>query len=149
MTSKSAQKGTRFEYSVRDMLRKYTNLEWQRCPASGALGAQFKLKGDLYVPGEKNLYTVECKHYKDDHLSSKILVNSTSPLFDWWEQSVRESKQNCNKPLLVYKYDRSKSFIMTYEIADTPEHLYLSMLNTYVYPLEQFLQEKNIKEWIK
>jgi len=149
MTSKQAQKGSRAEYKIRDMLKKYTGLDWQRCPASGALGAQFRMKGDLFVPGEKNLYTIECKHYKEDHLSSKILVNTTSPLFDWWEQTIRESKQNCNKPILIYKYDRSKLFIMTEEIFDAPVSIYLSMLNTYIYALEPFLENNNIKDWIK
>ena len=149
MASKQAAKGSRFEYKVRDMLHKYTGLDWQRCPASGALGAQHKLKGDLRVVDAKNLYTVECKHYKDDHLSSKLLVNSTSPIFDWWEQTVREAGQNGNEPILIYKYDRSKFFIMTEEIFDAPTYLYLEKLNTYVYALEPFLQEGNIKECIK
>jgi len=149
LASKQAAKGSRAEYKARDMLRKYTGLQWERCPASGALGAQFKMKGDLYCPGEKNLYTVECKHYKDDHLSSKILVNSTSPLFDWWEQTVRESGQNENKPILIYKYDRSKFFIATEEIFDAPNHLYISSLDIFVYPLEPFLQQNNITRWIK
>lgn len=149
MASKQAAKGTRAEYKARDMLRDSTQLDWQRCPASGALGAQFKMKGDLYVPGEGNLYTVELKHYKDDHLSSKILTNTTSPIFDWWEQTTREAGQNGNEPLLVYKWDRSKFYIMTYDYFDAPKHLYLSELDTYVYDFELFLKNNNITKWIK
>lgn len=149
MVGKSKAKGNRAEYLVRDMLRKYTKLDWNRTPASGALGAQFKMKADLFVPGEKNLFSVEVKSYQDDHVSSKILVNSTSPLFDWWEQVTKDAKSNCNKPFLVYKYNRSKLFCMTEEIYDAPNHLFISQLNTFIYPLEPFLQEKNIKEWIK
>ena len=149
MASKQAAKGSRAEYKVRDLLREHTGLQWERCPASGALGAQFKMKGDLYVPGKGNLYTVECKSYKEDHLSSKILTNTTSPLFDWWEQTDREAEQNGNEPLLVYKWDRSKFYIMTYDWFDAPKHIYISQLNTYVYDLNKFLAEENITKWVK
>lgn len=149
MTSKQAQKGTRAELKIRDMLRKYTGLEWQRTPQSGALGAQYKMKGDLMVMGEGNLYTVECKHYKEDHLSSKILSNTTSPIFDWWEQAVRQAEQNNNEPLLIYKWDRSKHYIMTYDYYDAPKHIYISQLDSYVYDLLGFLENSNIKKWIK
>ena len=149
MTIKSKAKGTRAEYACRDLLKKYTGLPWNRTPQSGALGAQFKMKADLFVPGEKNLYSVEVKSYKDDHLASKILVNTTSPLFDWWEQVTKDAKSNGNEPILIYKYDRSKFFLCTDEIYDAPNHIYISSLNIFVYPLEQFLQQNNIKEWIK
>jgi Holliday junction resolvase len=149
LASKQAQKGTRAEYKVRDRLREFSGLQWERCPSSGALGAQFKMKGDIYVPGEKNLYTIEVKSYKEDHLSSKILTNTTSPLFEWWEQAIREAGQNDNIPLLVYKWDRSKFYIMTYEMYDNPKHIYISQLDAFVYDFEQFLKSNNITNWIK
>ncbi|MCP3899126.1 MAG: hypothetical protein GY707_05265 [Desulfobacteraceae bacterium] len=149
MASKAAQKGARAEYKARDMLRAASGLTWERCPASGALGAQFKMKGDLYVPGEGNLYTVELKHYKEDHLSSKILTNTTSPLFDWWKQTLREADQNGNEPLLVYKWDRSKFYIATKEFYPAPKHLFISELKAYVYDFDKFLQNNNITKWVK
>ena len=149
MVGKSKAKGNRAEYLIRDMLRKYTGLDWNRTPQSGALGAQFKMKSDLFVPGEKNIYSIECKSYKDDHVCSKILVNTTSPLFDWWEQVTKDAKSNDNEPILIYKYDRSKLFICIKEIYDYPNHIYVSKLDIFIYPLELFLQEGNILKWVK
>ena len=54
-------KGARTETTVRDTLRKATGLQWERVPGSGALDEKHGLKGDLYVPGEKNKFCVEVK----------------------------------------------------------------------------------------
>ena len=49
----SRAKGARGEYLVRDMLRDATGLKFERVPSSGALEY---LKGDLYVPNQRNYY---------------------------------------------------------------------------------------------
>ena len=50
----SRAKGARGEYLVRDLLRESTQVfSFERVPMSGALEY---LKGDLYVPNEKNLF---------------------------------------------------------------------------------------------
>ena len=107
----SRQKGARAELQARDVLRKYTSLKWERVPGSGSLDEKHGLKGDLYVPNEKNIYCVEVKHYKDDQLTSKILTTKSPKFIEWWEQTVRESKQIDKLPMLLFKYDRSKWFI--------------------------------------
>ena len=56
-------KGATAETKARDELRKLTKLKWERVPGSGALDEKHGLKGDLYVPNEKNLFCVEVKHY--------------------------------------------------------------------------------------
>ena len=67
----SRAKGARGEYLVRDMLREYTGLKFERVPASGALEY---LKGDLYVPHEKNYYCIEVKNYAESPLSDKMFT---------------------------------------------------------------------------
>ena len=57
----SRAKGARGEYLVRDMLRDFTGLQFERVPNSGALEY---LKGDLYVPHEKNRFCIEVKNYE-------------------------------------------------------------------------------------
>ena len=52
----SRAKGARGEYLVRDMLREHSNLQFERVPNSGALEY---LKGDLYIPHEKNIYCMK------------------------------------------------------------------------------------------
>lgn len=106
----SRQKGATAETKVRDDLRKLTGLKWERVPGSGALDAKHGLKGDLYVPGEKTLYCVEVKHYKDDHFNTSLFTSKNPQLLQFWKQTIRESGQVGKKPLLIFKHDRSKLF---------------------------------------
>ena len=106
----SRDKGARAETVMRDALRKHTGLKWERVPGSGALNEKHQLKGDLYVPGEKNLFVTECKHYADDHLTSSILTGKNPQILDWWEQALRQGRQVSKTPLLIFKFDRSKIF---------------------------------------
>lgn len=127
----SKDKGTRAELLVRDTLRKLTGLTFERTPLSGALDAKHGLKSDLYVPNEKNLYAIEVKHYKDDHVSSKILTDKTPQILTFWEQAVREANQTNKKPLLIFKFDRSKIFVAFQEIPkETYRSIYI-VLGTY------------------
>jgi hypothetical protein len=104
------QKGATAESKARDELRAATGLQWERVPGSGALDAKHGLKGDLYVPNEKNLYAVECKHYKESHIDHSLLTGKTPQVIEWWEQAVRQGIQVDKKPLLIFKHDRSKFF---------------------------------------
>ena len=106
----SRAKGRTAELKCRDELRKLTGLAWERTPMSGALGAQHKLKGDLYVPETALKYIVEVKHYKDDHISTKLLTSKIPQFAEWWDQTVREANQMEKEPLLVFKHNRSKWF---------------------------------------
>jgi hypothetical protein len=106
----SRDKGSRGETIVKKALKDLTGLDWQRTPGSGALHEKHMLKGDLYVPNAENLWCVECKNYKDDHLSSKVLTDKNPQLFVWWEQTVRQATQVNREPLLIFKFDRSKLF---------------------------------------
>lgn len=136
-------KGAKAETVVRDTLRKYTNLGWERVPGSGALDAKHGLKGDLYVPNEKNIFCVECKHYAEDHLTSKILSSVNPQLLEWWQQAVRQSVQVTKKPLLIFKHDRSKLFVAFTDMP-SPEytHIFISHIGAvdfYVSLLEDWL----------
>lgn len=107
----SRAKGRTAELKCRDELRKLTGLMWERTPMSGALDAKHKLKGDVYVPEISLKYCVEIKHYKDDHISTKILTGKTPMFLEWWKQAVREAEQMDRMPLLIFKHNRSKWFV--------------------------------------
>lgn len=107
----SRAKGRAAETSAKKELIKLTGLGWERTPLSGALSAKHKLKGDLYVPDTAIKYCVEVKHYKDDHLNSKVLTSKDPQLKLWWEQTVRESLEIDKQPLLIFKFNRSKWFV--------------------------------------
>jgi len=104
-------KGARTETTVRDLLRKLTGLTWERVPGSGALDPKHQLKGDLYVPGRTNLYAVEVKGYAEDHINSTLLTGKNPQLLEFWKQAVRQGEQVSKKPLLIFKFDRSKIFV--------------------------------------
>lgn len=108
----SRQKGARAEAALVKLLKEQTGLNWKRTPGSGALHKDHLLKGDLYVPGEGNNYCVEVKHYKDDKLTSKVLTDKEPQLIQWWEQALRQGKETNKKPILFFKFDRSKWFVM-------------------------------------
>ncbi|MCP4442852.1 MAG: hypothetical protein GY810_28435 [Aureispira sp.] len=109
----SRAKGARAELVARNLMRDSTGLAWERTPSSGALHANHKLKGDLYVPNEKNNFLIEVKHYKEDQLSSKILINKDPTIFEWWDKACRQAKETDKEPVVMYKWDRSKWYLIT------------------------------------
>jgi hypothetical protein len=115
----SRAKGARTETVVRDALKKHTGLAWERVPGSGALDPKHQLKGDLYVPGKTNLWCVEVKGYAEDHDSSALLTGKNPQLIEFWKQSVRQGHQVSKKPLLIFKYDRSKVFVAFLDMPTT------------------------------
>ena len=124
----SRAKGAKAEADLVKKLSDFTGLIFKRIPMSGALDAVHGLKGDLYVPGSLNIFCIEVKHYKDDHLTSKILTDKTPQIIEWWEQTIREAAQISRKPLLVFKFDRSKWFVGFKDMPSTlDEYLFLSI----------------------
>lgn len=103
-------KGARAEMVVRDVLRQYSGLNWERTPASGALDAKHLMKGDLYCPGKNIRYCVEVKHYAEDQLTSSVLTAKSPVFMSWWEQAEQQAQSVNKEPLLIFKYDRSKLF---------------------------------------
>lgn len=136
-------KGAKAESDARDLLRKHTKLGWERTPGSGALNEKHFLKGDLYVPNEKNLYAVECKHYAEDHISSQILTSRKSQLIEWWEQTKRQAEQMSRKPLLIFKFNRSK-FFAAYEDMPLEQEFRWMLVNWS--PHEFFMS--SLEEWL-
>lgn len=118
------QKGSRTETVIRDLLRKLTGLGWERVPGSGALDPKHMLKADLYVPGRTNIYAVEAKGYKDDHLTSGVITHKSPQLIEFWQQTVRQANQVNKQPLLVFKYDRSKIFVAFEDMPTCDEYRY-------------------------
>ena len=124
-------KGAEGERQVRDLLRKHTELEFQRVPMSGALDF---MKGDVFLPNMHNNYCIEVKFYKDSHFSDKVLTAKKSNVFiQWWNQTIEQAKKARAKPALFFKYNRSKIFVAQ---KDKPEngldYMYVNFLGCYV-----------------
>jgi Holliday junction resolvase len=133
----SRAKGAEGERQVKELLRKHTNLPFERVPMSGALPF---MKGDLFVPDTSIAYCIEVKFYKDSHFDDKILTNKSNEFISWWEQAVRQGELTSKKPLLFFKYNRSKIFVAVREAPDkVSKYFYVSHLDCYVMLAEEWL----------
>ena len=140
----SRAKGARGEYLVRDMLREATGLKFERVPASGALEY---LKGDIYVPNNKNIYCIEVKNYADSPLTDKIFTaTKTNNLIRWWKKVVQQAYNGDQKPLLFFKYNRSKVFVVTeVKPSNKTEYMYISFLKCYICLADEWLEVEQPK----
>lgn len=145
MAVDSRAKGARVETTVRDLLRKLTNLQWERVPMSGALSPVHGLKADLYIPNSLNIYSVEVKGYKEDHLTSKLLTSKNPQFLEWWIQTKRQAAQISRKPLLIFKFDRSKIFVAYEDVPTTVNYIYLEIdgHSVFVSLLEEWIFKEN------
>lgn len=144
----SRDKGARAESDAKKLLRTHTKLQWERVPGSGALDEKHGLKGDLYIPNANNQFCVEVKHYAEDQLTSKILTGKEPQLFQWWSQTKRQATQTSRKPLLIFKFDRSKWFCAQESMPTTNYRtMFIESDNyaIYVSLLEDWLKYENPK----
>jgi len=135
-------KGAEGERQVRDLLKKHTQLGFERVPYSGALDF---LKGDIFLPNMHNNYCIEVKFYKDSHFNDKILTALKSNIFiQWWKQTTEQAKKAGAKPILFFKHNRSKIFVAQ---RDEPEnglnYMYVSHLGCYVSLAHEWLLLEN------
>lgn len=142
----SRKKGSRGEYIVRDLLREYTGLTFERVPSSGALSY---LKGDLYLPKENNRFCIEVKNYEESPLTDKIFTNKSSYLPKWWDKIVEQAEYSDQEPLLLFRYNRSQVFVVT-QIKPTlvEKYMYLSWLDCYIMLAKDWLESEQV-EWLK
>ena len=137
----SRAKGARGEYLVRDMLREHSDLQFERVPNSGALEY---LKGDLYVPHEKNIFCIEVKNYAESPLSDRIFTQKkTNNLIKWWKKLIIQAEGGGQVPLLFFKYNRSPVNVVTDIGPDvTEEYLYIRFLRCYGLLAEEWLEKE-------
>ena len=142
----SRAKGSRGEYLVRDVLRDYTGLQFERVPSSGALSY---LKGDLYVPNKGNRFCIEVKNYEESPLTDKMFTNKSNYIVRWWEKLKTQAEHGDQEPLLIFKYSRSQLYVVTDLVPlNTEKYMYVSWLECYVMLLKEWLESENL-EWLK
>jgi Holliday junction resolvase len=141
MAVNSRSKGATGENLVRDLLRTRTGLVFERTPGSGS-GV---IKGDLHVPKQANRYCIEVKNYAESPLTDKVFTNKTNNLIVWWTKLKQQAIQCNQKPLLLYRYNRSKLFVVTEEKpANVDKFLYFSWLDCYTMLAEEWLEKERI-----
>ena len=109
MVNKSKIKGSAYEAKIKRYLNTHLDIEFKRMPLSGAIEY---LKGDLWTPHDTAAwpYCIECKHYKNIQWNN-LLTAKTTDLLNFWRQTEREAEVMKKKPLLIFRWNRSKDFV--------------------------------------
>jgi hypothetical protein len=109
MVNKSKVKGSSYEAKIRDYLTAELKIEFKRMPLSGSLEY---LKGDLWTPHDTAAwpYCIECKHYAEVNWNNLLTAKSTE-LLSFWKQAQREALVMKKKPLVIYRWNRSKDYV--------------------------------------
>ena len=105
----SRAKGARAELLVANMLNRHTGLNFIQTPGSGS----GKIKGDLYLQHQHNIFLVEVKFYKDDAVTSKVFTNKSNNFVQWWAKLIKQAQDNKLEPLLFYKANHAQFFVAT------------------------------------
>lgn len=130
MASKSKDKGSRFEYAIRDLLnRVYDSKEFARTPGSGSImgrsnfakreglseAAKDTLSADLICPSWFP-YSIEAKNYADKPTYPTIIHSYDATLDGWLGEALFDAKNFGKIPLLFFNTTRKGSFIAVPEI---------------------------------
>src|SRR6056300_331628 len=107
--NKSKAKGSAYEQKIATRLTAEFGIEFRRVPLSGAIDY---LKGDIWTPHDAAWwpYATECKHNKDFQWNN-LLTSKTTDILNFWRQTVREAEVMKKKPLLIFRWNRSKDFV--------------------------------------
>lgn len=136
-------KGKNGEELVQKFLQENTPYKFERTPGSG----NGLIKGDLYIPKYKNVHCIEVKNYAESPFDDKIFTNKTNKLSEWWIKLQVDCK-GVQKPLLFYRYNRSKLFVVTSEKPKYVEkYIDISWLNCYIMLSDEWIKKEDIK-WL-
>jgi hypothetical protein len=107
--NKSKAKGSAFEAKIAASLTIDFGKQFRRVPLSGALEW---MKGDIMCIVDTAWFPwcIECKHYKEINFNS-LLTAKSADMYSFWEQTQREALVMEKKPLLIFRWDRSKDFV--------------------------------------
>lgn len=138
----SRAKGAIGENKVKEFLDSRTPYTFERTPGSGS----GKIKGDLHIVGFKNVFCIEVKNYADSPFNDKILTSKTNDFVLWWTKLQKQA--GIQKPLLIFKYNRSKLFVAT-DVKPTNVEKYIDIpwLNCYIMELSFWIEKEEIR-WL-
>jgi len=144
----SRSKGNSYEREVCKLLNeRFETNEFSRTPGSGAfatthnLPEHLKIYGDVITP-IKFKYCIECKkgYNKEDILS---LINYSSDLWKFLEQTEKEAKKAKKEPLLVFRQDRKKAIAIARKGCFPVTKPVLRLEDYIVYLFDDILKLKN------
>ena len=108
MANPSKVKGTTFETAMVKLLTQELGMEFKRMPLSGAISY---LKSDIWVPSDTAAwpFSTECKSYAEIEWNNLLTAKSTE-LHEFWRQVSKDAETMKKKPLLLFKWNRSKPY---------------------------------------
>ena len=108
MANPSKLKGTAFESKIVKTLSEALGKEFKRMPLSGSISY---LKSDIWLPSDTAAwpFSVECKHYAELEFNNFLTAKSTD-ILQFWEQVTKDAATMNKKPLLIFRWNRSKDF---------------------------------------
>ena len=138
--NKSKAKGSAYEQKIANLLSKEFDVEFRRVPLSGAIDY---LKGDIWTPHDTAWwpYAIECKHYKDLQWNN-LLTSKTTDILNFWRQTVREAEVMKKKPLLIFRWNRSKNFAAYNDDTEVDDYVEISSFG-YKFKISR------LDDWIK
>lgn len=138
--NKSKAKGSAYEQKIADLLSKEFNKEFRRVPLSGSIDY---LKGDIWTPHDTAWwpYCIECKHYKEIEWNN-LLTSKTTNIFGFWTQTLREAETMNKKPLLIFRWNRSKDFVAYADDIKVENFVYIESFG-FIFKISK------LDEWIK
>lgn len=110
MTNKSKIKGSAYEAKIKDKLNEeFPNIRFERVPLSGSISY---LKGDIWTPHDTARWPwcIEAKHYATLEWNN-LLTAKTTDILNFWKQTLREAETMNKRPLLIFRWNRSKDFV--------------------------------------
>ena len=110
MTNRSKIKGSAYEAKIKDRLNvEFPNIQFERVPLSGSISY---LKGDIWTPHDTASWPwcIEAKHYAELEWNNLLTAKSTD-ILGFWRQTIREAEVMKKKPLLIFRWNRSKDFV--------------------------------------
>lgn len=133
------QKGAIGENKVKEFLDSRTPYTFERTPGSGS----GNIKGDLYIPKRKNVYCIEVKNYAESPFNDKILTSKTNDFVQWWTKLQKQA--GVMKPLLFFRYNRSKIFVATdIKPRNVEKYIDIPWLNCYIMLSEEWIEKEEI-----
>ena len=138
--NKSKAKGSAYEQKIADLLSKEFDKEFRRVPLSGSIDY---LKGDIWTPHDTAWwpYCIECKHYKEIEWNN-LLTSKTTNIFGFWTQTLREAETMNKKPLLIFRWNRSKDFVAYADDIKVENFVYIESFG-FIFKISK------LDEWIK
>lgn len=138
----SRAKGKVGEKLVKEFLEANTSHKFEYTPGSGS----GSIKGDLMIPKHRNVFCIEVKNYAESPINDKILTNKTNDFVNWWTKLQKQA--GVQKPLLFFRYNRSKLFVATsIKPVNVEKYIDIPWLNCYILLATEWIEKEEIK-WL-